>query len=99
MHKLCKLIFLRVKLGDNRKEDFDCVEDGNESSVGSSIKRKFRSKAELEQKLKDVLPHSRLMWISAKKGEGLDELMERVAMFVKKVKEVAAAGEKEEKEK
>jgi 50S ribosomal subunit-associated GTPase HflX len=26
------------------------------------------------------------MWISAKEGDGVDDLMERVAMFVKKVK-------------
>jgi hypothetical protein len=34
------------------------------------------------------------MWISAKEGEGVDDLMSRVAMFVKKVKETTAAEER-----
>ena len=29
------------------------------------------------------------MWISAREGEGVDSLMDRVAMFVKKVKEIS----------
>jgi predicted GTPase len=37
------------------------------------------------------------MWISAKEGEGVDDLMERVAMFVRKVKEVSASEERAEK--
>ena len=48
---------------------------------------------ELEEKLKEMMPHSRLMWISAKEGEGVDDLMERVAMFVKKVKDTSAKEE------
>ena len=56
-------------------------------------------KAQLENRLKDVMPHSRLMWISAKEGEGVDDLMSRVAMFVKKVKEATAAEEKKKVEK
>mmetsp|Transcript_3276 Transcript_3276/g.6610 ORF Transcript_3276/g.6610 Transcript_3276/m.6610 type:complete len:348 (-) Transcript_3276:48-1091(-) len=72
---------------------------GNEMEVDeadqddSSSKKRFRSKAELEEKLREVIPHSRLMWISAKEGEGVDDLMERVAMFVKKVKEINASTE------
>jgi GTP-binding protein len=54
-------------------------------------------KAQLEDRLKDVMPHSRLMWISAKEGEGVDDLMSRVAMFVKKVKEATAAEEEKKK--
>jgi GTP-binding protein len=56
-------------------------------------------KAQLENRLKEVMPHSRLMWISAKEGEGVDDLMSRVAMFVKKVKEATAAEEKKKVEK
>lgn len=56
----------------------------------------FKSKEELEAKLQAVMPHSRLMWISAKEGEGVDDLMERVAMFVKKVKEASATEEKKQ---
>jgi len=51
---------------------------------------------ELEEKLKEMMPHSRLMWISAKEGEGVDDLMERVAMFVKKVKDTSAKEEMSE---
>lgn len=40
------------------------------------------------------MPHSRLIWISAREGEGVDDLMERVAMFVRKVKEATAAEER-----
>ena len=53
-----------------------------------------KSKEELEEQLQEVMPHSRLMWISAKEEEGVDDLMERVAMFVKKVKSAIAAEEK-----
>ncbi len=54
----------------------------------------FRTKEELEAKLLEVMPHSRLMWISAKEEDGVDDLMERVAMFVKKVKTATVAEEK-----
>lgn len=69
--------------------DYDLIE-GEEVQ---SAKKKFRTQAELEEKLRELMPHSRLMWISAKEGEGVDDLMERVAMFVKKVKEVAVSEE------
>ena len=45
------------------------------------------TREELEEKLKDVMPHSRLMWMSAKEKEGVDDLMARMAAFVDKVKE------------
>lgn len=54
----------------------------------------FENQAQLESQLQEIMPHSRLMWISAKEGEGVDDLMSRVAMFVKKVKEATAAEEK-----
>ena len=41
------------------------------------------------------MPHSRLMWISALEEEGIDDLMERVAMFTTKVKGALAADEKQ----
>jgi GTP-binding protein len=43
------------------------------------------SRSELEVQLKEVMSHSRLMWMSAKEGEGVDDLMTRLAAFVKKV--------------
>jgi len=58
----------------------------------------FGSREELEEELKKIMPHSRLMWISALEEEGVDDLMERVAMFVKKVKETTAAEERRREE-
>jgi len=49
------------------------------------------SREELETQLKDAMSHSRLMWMSAKEGEGVDELMKRLKMFVKKVTTATAA--------
>ena len=65
----------------------------HDENSNSSSGRRFRSKEELEDELLKVMPHSRLMWISAKEGDGVDELMERVAMFVGKVKGTIAAEE------
>ena len=45
------------------------------------------SREELQEKLNAVMPHSRLMWMSAKEKEGVDDLMARMAAFVGKVKE------------
>lgn len=42
-------------------------------------------RAELESRLKESMSHSRLMWISAKERDGIDDLMRRLATFVKKV--------------
>lgn len=41
---------------------------------------------ELEEKLREAMSHSRLMWMSAKERDGVDDLMVRMAAFVKKVK-------------
>ena len=45
------------------------------------------SRDKLETEIKKVIPHSRLMWMSAKERDGVDDLMTRLAAFVKKVKE------------
>jgi GTPase len=45
------------------------------------------SREALEQRLRDAVPHTRLMWMSAKEREGVDDLMIRLASFVKKVKD------------
>ena len=66
----------------------------NSYDDGSGKQGIFESQAQLEKQLKEIMPHSRLMWISAKEGEGVDDLMSRVAIFVKKVKETTAAEEK-----
>lgn len=44
------------------------------------------SREELESQLAEAMPHSRLMWMSAREKDGVDDLMVRMAAFVKKVK-------------
>ncbi|KAL3827146.1 hypothetical protein ACHAXA_006701 [Cyclostephanos tholiformis] len=57
----------------------------------------FRCREDLEGELLKIMPHTRLMWISAKEGDGVDDLMERVAMFVNKVKATLAVEEEKRK--
>lgn len=44
-------------------------------------------KAELEDQLKTAMGHTRVMWVSAKERENMDELMQRMASYVTKIKE------------
>jgi GTP-binding protein len=44
------------------------------------------SREDLALKMQAAMSHSRLMWMSAKEREGVDDLMLRLANFVKKVK-------------
>ena len=44
-------------------------------------------KLELANKLKEAMGHTRLMWVSAKERDGVDELMTRMASYVSKIKE------------
>jgi len=44
------------------------------------------SREELDIGLKEAMAHTRLMWMSAKEKDGLDDLMTRLSMFVTKVK-------------
>ena len=48
-----------------------------------------RLRKELETELKSAMPHSRLMWMSAKERGGVDDLMIRMAAYISKVKEMA----------
>ena len=66
---------------------FDRTEDGRGGGA-------FGSREDLESELRSIMPHSRLMWMSAKEGDGVDDLMERVSMFVNKVKDATAAEER-----
>ncbi|KAL3935523.1 MAG: hypothetical protein SGARI_002936, partial [Bacillariaceae sp.] len=43
------------------------------------------SREELAEHLQATMSHSRMMWMSAKEGDGVDEVMKRLAAFVKKV--------------
>ena len=45
------------------------------------------SKIRLENNLKDVMGHTRLLWISAKERQGVDDLMIRMAGYLKKIKD------------
>ena len=51
------------------------------------LRVKWSSRKELEEKLREVMPHTRLMWMSAKERDGVEDLMTRLAAFVKKVKD------------
>ena len=49
------------------------------------------SRDDLEKQLKEAMPHSRLLWMSAKERDGVDDLMIRMSAFVKKVKESSSS--------
>lgn len=64
--------------------------DAFESTGGEEWEDGLRTRMnrkELEKELRDNMTHTRLMWMSAKEKEGVDELMGRMATFVRKVKE------------
>jgi GTP-binding protein len=66
--------------------------DALEGRAGEDWEEGLRTKLtrqELEAKLTATMSHSRLMWMSAKERDGVDDLMVRMASFVKKVKETA----------
>mmetsp|Transcript_19488 Transcript_19488/g.54315 ORF Transcript_19488/g.54315 Transcript_19488/m.54315 type:complete len:105 (+) Transcript_19488:931-1245(+) len=50
-------------------------------------------KKELADRMKEEMSHTRLMWVSAKEKDGVDDLMTRMASYVGKMKE-----EEEEKQ-
>ena len=51
------------------------------------------SREELKKQLDEAMQHSRLMWVSAKEKDGVDELMTRMAKFVNNVKKSDAEAE------
>jgi len=59
--------------------------DGKGEDWEAGLKTRY-TQEELGAKLKESMPHSRLMWMSAKEKEGVDDLMSRMAAFVGKVK-------------
>jgi len=48
------------------------------------------AKQELADRLKEAMGHTRLMWVSAKEKEGVDDLMVRMSSYVGKMKESAS---------
>ena len=63
----------------------DAWEDGSGEEWEKGLKTRM-DKVTLEESLKEAMTHSRLMWMSAKERDGVDDLMGRMAAFVKKVK-------------
>ena len=63
--------------------------EGRGEDWESGLKTKL-TKEQLEKELNDAMSHSRLMWMSAKERDGVDDLMTRMAMFVKKVKSASS---------
>ena len=63
----------------------DVYDSCNQSNDRNLKKKPSLSLQELERQLKDAMSHSRLMRMSAKEGEGVDDLMVRLSAFVKKV--------------
>ena len=66
----------------------DALEGKASEDWEEGLKTKY-DRQELEAKLQEVMSHSRLMWMSAKEKDGVDDLMIRMAAFVKKVKGTA----------
>lgn len=67
----------------NKMDSFGTVHNDTDMIMDSAMKAK---RDELEIKLRDVMSHSRLLWISAQTKDGVDDLMMRLAAFVKKIK-------------
>ena len=71
----------------NKIDAFEASTGSNDWEKGLRVRC---SRDEIEKQLRDVMPHTRLMWMSAKEREGVDDLMLRLASFVKKVKDAKA---------
>jgi GTPase len=69
----------------NKIDVFDDTIRGNDWEKGLQVRL---SRDTLEKRLREVIPHTRLLWMSAKEHDGVDDLMIRLASFVKKVKDV-----------
>lgn len=64
------------------------VFDENELGEGEFLPT--LAKDDLVAQLREGMPHTRLMWMSAKEKDGVDDLMIRLETFVKKVKMASA---------
>ena len=63
--------------------------EGRAGEVWEDGLRTKLTRQEVKEKLTATMSHSRLMWMSAKERHGVDDLMMRMASFVKKVKGTA----------
>ena len=64
----------------------DAFEEGNEEDSEKGLQLK-QSREELKGQMEEAMQHSRLMWVSAKEKEGVEELMARMAKYLVSVKE------------
>uniref|UniRef100_A0A7S4T5M4 OBG-type G domain-containing protein n=1 Tax=Ditylum brightwellii TaxID=49249 RepID=A0A7S4T5M4_9STRA len=79
----------KVDVWEEKQQKKEQEKEGSSSLEEWEQGLKTRMKREeLEEQLRGVMTHSRLMWMSAKGGNGVDDLMGRMAAFVQKVKEV-----------
>jgi GTPase Era involved in 16S rRNA processing len=69
--------------GDTKQQD-----DNDDAADEANEKRTV-----LEEKLKSEMPHSRLMWASAKERDGVDDLMMRMSAYVENVKKMQLVAE------
>ena len=65
----------------------DALEGRASEDWEEGLSVKWSSREALEAQLREVMPHTRLMWMSAKEREGVEDLMTRLSAFVKKVKD------------
>jgi GTP-binding protein len=70
----------------------DAYEEGKEENSEEGLKMKL-SREELKRQLEEEMQHSRLMWVSAKEKEGVNELMGRMAKYVGSVQQTKADAE------
>ena len=74
----------------------DVWDEDNMTTMEEDGTKPTISEAELEGKLREAMPHTRLMRMSAKEKDGVDDLMIRLESFVKKVKEAALKAEQQD---
>lgn len=71
----------------NKMDVFDDHDDNTDENIdNNNVLQPTLPLEELEAQLKEAMPHTRLMRMSAKERDGVDDLMIRLESFVKKVK-------------
>jgi GTPase involved in cell partitioning and DNA repair len=78
------VIVNKVDVFDKQNDDMTTRSVEEDWEVGLKVRW---SREELQEKLQAVMPHSRLLWMSAKDRTGVDSVMTRLAAFVQKVKQ------------
>ena len=86
------VVINKCDVWDNDDED-DETTNSLEAAAADGTNKPVMSEQELEEKLREVMPHTRLMRMSAKEKDGVDDLMIRLESFVKKVKAASAAAD------